>query len=309
MPTALTPPRSHELDGHYWQPILAPAPWRQGSRNRFEAQREIAMADSCRCSILPFLCLDCQRGCAFLIIPGHYNAKRQAAMPSGIKTIFFDVGNTLLFPNRERIHAPLTERGILCDAAQFRDLECRVKNEFDSLMNHDGNRDHSFWLMFYTRLFANLGVDDDALRNQLVSNTRESANWDLILPGTREHLLRLAERYRIGVISNADGKIEDVLRRCGIADCFLSITDSGLVGYEKPHPEIFRQAMRSLNAQPNESLYVGDVYFVDYLGATQAGMQAVLMDVPGAYTGKGVPRVESLAELQDMLADAIHTGE
>ncbi len=29
-----------------------------------------------------------------------------------IKAIFFDVGNTLLFPNRERIHAPLAERGI-----------------------------------------------------------------------------------------------------------------------------------------------------------------------------------------------------
>jgi HAD superfamily hydrolase (TIGR01509 family) len=225
-------------------------------------------------------------------------------MPSAIKTIFFDVGNTLLFPNRERIHAPLTERGIPCDAAQVRELECRVKNEFDSVMTHDGNRDHSFWLMFYTRLFTNIGVDDDALRNQLVSNTRESANWDQILPGTREHLLRLAERYRIGVISNADGKIEDVLQRCGIADCFLSITDSGLVGYEKPHPEIFRQAMQSLNAQPEESLYVGDVYFVDYLGATQAGMQAVLMDVPGAYKDKPVPRVESLAELDAMLSGA-----
>ncbi len=222
-------------------------------------------------------------------------------MPSRIKTIFFDVGNTLLFPNRERIHAPLTERGTICSPSQLRDLECRIKNEFDSLMINDGNHDHSFWLTFYTQLFAEIGLEDDALRSQLVSNIRESANWDQILPGTREHLLHLAERYRIGVISNADGKIEDVLRRCSIADCFLSITDSGLVGHEKPHPEIFRQALRSLNAQPDESLYVGDVYSVDYLGATGAGMQALLMDVPGAYMEKGVPRVESLAELRTLL--------
>jgi HAD superfamily hydrolase (TIGR01549 family) len=222
--------------------------------------------------------------------------------PDKIKTIFFDVGNTLLFPNRERIHAPLIERGIPCDGAQVRDLERHVKNEFDSVMTKDGNRDQSFWVLFYTRLFAEIGVKDDALRNQLVSNTRESANWDQILPDTREHLLRLGERYRLGVISNADGKIEDVLRRCGIADCFHTITDSGLVGYEKPHPEIFRQALGSLNAQPEESLYVGDVYFVDYLGATGAGMQAVLMDVIGAYLEKGVPRIESLAELDSMLA-------
>ncbi len=43
---------------------------------------------------------------------------------------------------------------------------------------------------------------------------------------------------------------------------------------------------QSLNARPEESLYVGDVYSVDYLGATGAGMQAVLMDVPGAYRDK-----------------------
>ena len=105
------------------------------------------------------------------------------------------------------------------------------------------------------------------------------------------------------MISNADGKIEDVLRRCEIADCFLSITDSGLVGYEKPHPAIFHQALETLKATPEECLYVGDVYSVDYVGATGAGLQAVLMDCPGAYTAKGVPRVESLAELREMLAD------
>ncbi|MGA9355748.1 MAG: HAD family hydrolase [Terriglobales bacterium] len=223
-------------------------------------------------------------------------------MDSRVKTIFFDVGNTLLFPNRERIHAPLAERGTICSPEQLRALECRIKNEFDSLMINDGNHDHSFWLMFYTQLFSELGITDNWLRDQLVTGIRQSANWDQILSGTRDHLLRLAARYRIAVISNADGRIEDVLQRCGIADCFLTITDSGLVGYEKPHPEIFRRALKSLDANPQESLYVGDLYSVDYLGATGAGMQAVLMDVPGAYTKRGVPRVESLTGLEAMLA-------
>jgi len=34
-------------------------------------------------------------------------------MNSKVKVIFFDVENTLLFPNRERIHAPLAERGFM----------------------------------------------------------------------------------------------------------------------------------------------------------------------------------------------------
>ncbi len=222
-------------------------------------------------------------------------------MFSNIKFIFFDVGNTLLFPNRERIHAPLAERGLTPDPDLLRDLERSTKNQFDARMAEDGSTDHSFWWMFYSQLLAKIGLNDDSVRDQLVSSIRQSANWDVIPPGTRDQLQQIGARYKIGVISNADGKIEDVLRRCNIADCFRTITDSGLVGYEKPHPEIFRQALHVMKAAPEESLYVGDVYSVDYLGATSAGMQAILMDVPGAYSDKGLRRIESLQELQSAL--------
>jgi len=223
-------------------------------------------------------------------------------MNSKTKVIFFDVGNTLLFPNRERIHKPLTERGIVPASEHLRDLECRTKNRFDGMMTSNGSTDHSFWWMFYSQLLSEIGLEDDTVRDQLVAGIRNSGNWDKIRPGTAEQLDEIGKRYQIAVISNADGRIEDVLRRCGIARCFHTITDSGLVGYEKPHPEIFRQALKSMNAAPEESLYVGDVYSVDYLGATGAGMQALLMDVPGAYRDKGVPRVDSLAELQAALS-------
>jgi len=224
-------------------------------------------------------------------------------MTSKIKFIFFDVGNTLLFPNHARIHAPLAQRGIRDNPAQLRDLERRTKNQFDGMMTKSGSTDHSFWWMFYTQLLNEIGLEDDAIRDQLVSGIRNSGNWDQIRPGTAERLREIGERYEIAVISNADGRIEDVLDRCGIARCFRTITDSGLVGYEKPHPEIFRKALSSMNAAPAESLYVGDVYSVDYLGATSAGMQAVLMDVPGAYRDRGVPRVEDLAGLQEIMAE------
>jgi len=139
------------------------------------------------------------------------------------------------------------------------------------------------------------------VRDALVENTQNSANWDQILPGTREALERLRREYAIAVISNADGKIEAVLRRCGIADCFASITDSGNVGHEKPHPAIFESALREMKAAAAESLYVGDVYSVDYVGARNAGMQAVLFDVAGAYRERDYPRVESLVGLESWL--------
>lgn len=213
--------------------------------------------------------------------------------------VFFDVGNTLLFPNRDRILAPLPEdRRPTLDG--WRALERRTKHEFDQGVI-SGTPDHGFWWTFHTHLLEQLNAENDRVRNALVQNTQNSANWDQILPGTRDVLDRIRQRYASAVISNSDGKIEAVLRHCGIYDCFASVTDSGNVGHEKPHPAIFAAALRAMNADPAQSLYVGDVYSVDYLGAQAAGMQAVLFDVAGAYRETEVPRVASLAELEKWL--------
>jgi len=217
------------------------------------------------------------------------------------KFIFFDVGNTLLFANRERMLAPLYEQGIRPPEELLLAIERQTKNEFDEIVEHGGTVDHGFWDMFYQRLFENLGLTDEPMRQQVIANTRTSSNWDRVRPGTRIALERFGERFAIGVISNADGRIAQLLFRCGIGDCFRTITDSGVVGCEKPHPEIFAAALQSLSASPEDSLYVGDVYAVDYCGATRAGMQAVLFDVAGAYRDKGLPRVESLEELETLI--------
>ena len=215
------------------------------------------------------------------------------------RVIFFDVGNTLLFPNRAKMLAPIPgDRHPTLE--QWQALERRTKTEFDRGMQ-TGMADHGFWWTFHTYLLQQLGADI-AVRKTLVENTRDSANWDQIFPGTRESLERIATKFRIAVISNADGRIDRVLSRCGIAECFESVTDSGIVGVEKPRREIFEAALRTMKARPEESLYVGDVYSVDYAGARAVGMDAVLFDVAGAYRDRGeLPRVESLQQLESWL--------
>jgi HAD superfamily hydrolase (TIGR01509 family) len=216
-----------------------------------------------------------------------------------LRFIFFDVGNTLLFPNRERILSPLPTDSHPT-LQQWQALERRTKKEFDDGMV-GGKVDHSFWWTFHTHLLEDASLLEQGVRDQLIDSTQRSANWDQILPGTRETLQRIGGKYSTAVISNADGKIENVLRRCGIADCFKSITDSGIVGHEKPHPAVFEAALQAMHAQPAESLYVGDVYSIDYVGARNAGMQAVLFDVAGAYRGRDLPAVQSLTELETWL--------
>jgi HAD superfamily hydrolase (TIGR01549 family) len=214
------------------------------------------------------------------------------------RVIFFDVGNTLLFPNRAKMLAPISSDRHPT-LGQWQALERRTKQEFDQGMQ-GGRVDHGFWWTFHTYLLEELGEDTD-IREALVENTQKSANWDQILPGTRDALERIGEKFRIAVISNADGGIERVLSRCGIAACFESITDSAIVGVEKPRAEIFEVALNAMKARADESLYVGDVYSVDYLGARNAGMHAVLFDVSGTYRDREVPRVESLEQLETWL--------
>ena len=223
-----------------------------------------------------------------------------------IKALFFDVGNTLLFPSRHRMLRALHQRQIFPSEELLREIERRTKHEFDSLLESNAAVDHGFWNIYYAHLLEELALADESVCADLVSSTRISGNWCDIRPHTREALHRLRADYRLGVISNADGKIREILARCGIADCFLTITDSGIVGKEKPHPGIFEAAVRSLGVQPDESLYVGDIYSVDYLGATRFGMRSVLFDVAGAYRQSPVPRVESLEELENLLTREKH---
>ncbi len=214
------------------------------------------------------------------------------------RVIFFDVGNTLLFPNRARILSPISsDRHPTLE--QWQALERRTKLEFDQDMV-GGRVDHSFWRIFHTHLIEQLEEESGVLE-ALVENTRSSANWDQILPGTRDTLTRIGQNFRIAVISNSDGRIKHVLSRCSIAQCFESITDSGTVGVEKPRAEIFQAALNAMQASAAESLYVGDVYSVDYVGARNAGMQAVLFDVAGAYCDRDLPRVQSLDRLESWL--------
>jgi putative hydrolase of the HAD superfamily len=218
------------------------------------------------------------------------------------RVIFFDVGNTLLFPNRARMLAPLAKNHHPT-LEQWQALERRTKSEFDRDMQA-GRVDQGFWWIFHRHLLELIDEHSDSsngVLQELVRNTHDTANWDQILPGTREALGRIADKFRIAVISNADGKIDQALARCGIADCFESITDSGIVGFEKPRREIFEAALRTVNARAADSLYVGDVYSVDYVGARNVGMQAVLFDVAGAYRDRQEPRVESMEQLESWL--------
>jgi len=196
--------------------------------------------------------------------------------------------------------APLHAAGIQATPQQVRAAECSAKLAFDAEQRaHTGN--HGFWDIFYSFLLQAVQLEDVALKVALIEQAAISAHWDQILPGTLGTLASLRQHARMAIISNADGRIESTMHRLGLMNSMDCCIDSGKVGFEKPHPKIFNAALLALKVQPQDAVYVGDVYSIDYLGATAVGMNAVIIDACGAYRESALPRVETLEELEPLL--------
>jgi putative hydrolase of the HAD superfamily len=232
------------------------------------------------------------------------------------KAIFFDAGGTLIFADREKTLAPLAARGISFTQEQlhsaeraarhFRDQcaasESRSQNQSRQPTAPDlaRNTDEQYWSLYYQTLLGDRAADA-RLVSELIAASRSSANWTFVPPEVPGCLAELKQQYRLAVISNSDGKILDLFRQLGLAEYFETIVDSGQVGYQKPSPVIFETALKALGVAAADSLYVGDVYSIDYTGARGAGMQAVLVDPYGTYRDNGVARVESICDLKSLL--------
>ncbi len=107
----------------------------------------------------------------------------------------------------------------------------------------------------------------------------------------------LAERYRLGVVSNFYGNLEAVCRSAGLAPLFAVMTDSCRVGAEKPDPAIFRAALEALDSAPERTVYIGDSLRRDCEGARRAGMGFIWIAPEGvqAAAAQAIPSPSILA--------------
>ncbi|PYY20290.1 MAG: hypothetical protein DMG60_00860 [Acidobacteria bacterium] len=220
-----------------------------------------------------------------------------------IEVVFFDVGNTLLFPDHEKTLSPLWNRGIHPTEAQLFAAERVARQDMDLIVSQTRKVDQQYWETYYAHLLRTLKVNDISLRLELVSLARTSSNWSRMRPGTIEVLESMKEKFRLAVISNSDGHMAERLATVGLGKYFEHVIDSGNVGYEKPAPQIFQAALAAMGVLADRALYLGDIYSIDYLGAQKVGMSAMLMDVAGVYATRNLPRIESLLDLDQALCE------
>jgi putative hydrolase of the HAD superfamily len=157
-----------------------------------------------------------------------------------------------------------------------------------------------FWVGFYRKVLAALGHQDDglAVAEALFAAFSDPAGYRLF-DDVRPALEALAGRgVTLGVVSNFEPWLEDVLALQGVDHLFAAVAISGKLGVAKPDPEIFRAALKEAGAEPEATVHVGDQPVNDVAAARAVGITPVLIDRYGRHPDPdGVHRVEDLPGL------------
>ena len=227
------------------------------------------------------------------------------------RAVFFDAGETLVHPAPsfpELFARTVTEAGHPRTADQIVDGLTMVSDEFaraaveEELWTTHPDRSRRFWVRVYERFLEALDIPAaNGLTDTLYGTFTTIENYeafDDVVPTLRR--LR-DEGYVLGVISNFEPWLEELLAHLSL-DVLLPVrVISGLEGVEKPDPVIFRLALERTGLPPDEVAYVGDIPDFDIVPTAALGMFPVLIDRRERHPDHVGTRVTDLRVVPDVL--------
>ncbi len=226
-----------------------------------------------------------------------------------IKAAFFDFYNTLAthHPPREEVYVnTCSQLGIKAEAKAFfqslsvADMFYRNENSRSPIEKRTMEEKIDFYVKYATRILSGAGIEvsrDTAL--QVLAKIREH-KWEFrAYDDTLPTLKELEKRGLIlGLISNVAEDMESTYTDLGLQPYLDFKVTSAEVGCDKPRPEIFMAALKKAQVKPEESIYVGDQYDLDIVGARGVGIKAFLIDRNNYFPEiTDCPRIHSLTEI------------
>ena len=236
--------------------------------------------------------------------------------PNGIRAVFYDLDGTLRTSvplGRDAFVQQAAALGLETSAETVRRAaiwEHRYFAESPEIISdretfHDDSR--AFWLNYCSRQLQALGATPEQARElapHLNAYMGEQFRpQDIIFEDVHETLRTLREDgFFLGVMSNRFEPYNDYLDERGLGELFDLVVYAGQAGIRKPNPEVFLFMLQKAGFSPSESMYVGDNYFADVLGARRAGMLPVLFDRHQLLETPDCPVITEHAQLLDILA-------
>jgi putative hydrolase of the HAD superfamily len=197
-------------------------------------------------------------------------------MPS-CRAVTFDFGQTLCDLDTGMLSRRLAERGLTVPEACIETAVPEAWKAYDAAI-HAGMGGHP-WAILMQRLLALAGLPERALGGAVEWLWSEQPRKNLWrrpitgMIGVVDDLIRVG--VPVGVISNSEGRLAELIEEIGWGDRFRVVADSGKLGMEKPAEPIFRWAAERLGVGLEQVVHVGDSFAADVEGALHAGMQAI----------------------------------
>ena len=211
-----------------------------------------------------------------------------------IKSVFFDVANTLLEKPElfSRITGALEKNGHFVSQNDLRHVHKFLAEAFV----FPDKTSREFYAEFNSHLLYALGI---APSEQLLNDIFEACTylpWQAF-PDT--HALPDIP-LPLGILSNWDSSLRDKLKQHFTVD-FKWILCSQVEGIKKPNPLFFKRMMDESGLEPNEILFVGDSMKLDVHPALQLGVKAVLIDRMNHFPHANVARIQHLNQVMQWL--------
>lgn len=226
--------------------------------------------------------------------------------------VFFDVGSTLLHPEPSVAETFAHSAQECGHEITVRDLESympQVDAFYEAEYVRDGDfwcsheRATTIWLDMYRYLAHLVGLDTDAedIAASVHMAYQRADHW-AVYPDVTACLWGLKRRgIMLGVISNWDSGLEDLLRKVKLLPYFDDVVSSAVVGYRKPDPVIFELALERMGIDAARAVHVGDLPEADGDGASAAGIRPIIVDRQSREEACGYERVEVLADIVSMV--------
>ncbi|MEV8014976.1 HAD-IA family hydrolase [Streptomyces sp. NPDC086554] len=158
------------------------------------------------------------------------------------------------------------------------------------------------WATFVHSILKETGLEAPSITRQRIAEAAaitilEPANYR-VFPDVIPMIERLtAARVPIGIVSNFDDLLFDILDHTGLAKLFPTVLTSYRTGSVKPDSRIFHLATRAIGAEPEATYYIGDSIYSDMGGALKAGLHGVLIDRDGRHPTYSGEKITSLMNL------------